>query len=569
MAIALNRGNEVNIQRLTGGYGLTIEQIDQLTSIFNDEDWQKIQETWDIINSLWNSTKDRAGSDAVFYKINDFHQKKVEPTPFTTPTGLKLAGGYFPIVYDKELSTRVGEWTEKDDMMNSAEAMFPPANPKQSAMHARVTGNVTLPVKLDFNVLSTHINETIRYITHAQIINDAHRILKNETYKKSVEDAEGVPFYEMLRPAVSEIARPNSMTIEGTDEWVLKTASKSTAYMLAYNTSVALKQPYSIFGFWNDVGDGNPAKGIYWYGRGFAKVISNPYEAYQAMIEISPYMRTRSNNIDRDFQKKAQGVRGNRGAVGTASGVRDFMNFVLIKGMDFVTVFPSWHGAYQKSMKTSGGDMAKALRYADGSIRHSQPSSQPIDLNHLQRSKKGGHRFFTLFSTFTQKFGQRQRENWNKWINKEISTNEYVTRVAVEQIMPPLVMNLMFAALWGEDPDPEAIVADIIAYQFMGLFLIRDIVSAIRWGYTGRVGSITTPVLAGANLVVKSATAFIKTINDLEDDKKMDAAILAFVEYLSYELKFPIPKVVRKLKKGIEQHREGAPPTTILVPKRR
>jgi len=553
LAIALNRGNSQNLQRITGGYLITNNDVDALTSILNEQDWKNVQEIWDIVNSLWPQL------DAAFFRINDFHQKKVEAEEFITPTGLKLKGGYYPILFDRSLSTQIGEWTEKEDFMNSSEAMFQPANPKNGMLQSRATGKVSLPVKLDLNVLFTHVNTSIRYITHSEAVNDVNKIIRSEQYQDAVEKAEGQALYEMMRPALAEIARPNAIRLEHMDTIALREAQRATSYTLGLSRSVALKQPFSIFGFLNDVGDGNSANGVFWYMRGIGKVLVSPWDAYNGMRAASPFMRTRSDNVDRDLRRNIglikPGKKSFRGQ--TWDDVQNAM-FMFIRAMDFATVFPSWQGAYQKGMKINNGDMAKAVRYADSQIRNSQPSSQEIDLNHLQRSRKGWHRFFTLFSTFTAKMGARQRYHYNAWKNGSISFARYTSIVTMEQVAPPIMMNLMFALMWGEEPDPEDVVLDVITYQFIGIFLIREFAGAVAGIFKGfQRDPFDSPVLIGSKLAIKLINDTIKWIEDLDDDEKLERSLLALLEMLAYGVRTPFPKIIREIDQGIEQYENG------------
>jgi hypothetical protein len=553
LAVALNRGNKTNLQRLTGGYGLSEADIEKLTSILTDEDWDKIQEIWDIVDSLWPQM------DAVFYRINDFHQKKVQPDAFKTTSGKEMRGGYYPIMYDRSLSMKAGEWKEKEDLMNSYEAMFQPANPKQGMLQSRVAGNVRMPVRLDLTVLYSHLNTSIRYITHAEAVNDINKIFKNSTYQAAVEKAEGVAVYEMLRPALAEIARPNALKLDQIDSMALDQASKATAYILGYNRSVALKQLAGFFPAINDLGDGNPIKGTYWLIRGLAKVSASPIDAYEAMKQVSPYMKNRSDNKDRDIRRNVDMIRARtRNFKGiTWQDVQDTA-FVFIKAMDFAVVFPVWHGAYQRGMKIHAGDMTAAIRYADSKVRDSQDSAQEIDLSHLQRSRKGWHRVLTMFSTFTLKYGQRQRYFYNAYRNGTIGRSKLLSIIAVEMIAPPVMIGLMFSLLWGEDPDEKELFYDVIASQFMGMLGFREIAGLVQGNLSGFYrDTLSSPVATGANLAIRFLTNLIKSLEDIDNDKKMEKALLALIEVLCFHFKAPVTKIHREVTQGIDQYERG------------
>lgn len=560
LAIALNRGNETNLNRIKEGYGLSDEDIYSLTSNLTKEDWEAVQTIWNTIDSLWPEL------DKVFFNQNGFHQKKVEALEFISPNGVKLKGGYYPIKYDSKLSRLVGGWNEKDDLLNATEAMFPTPSTKSGYMRERVEGSTMLPVDLSLNVLHSHIQDAIRYINFAETIRDIDRVTKWESreanvgYARAVEDVEGVPFYDMIRPALAYVARPHSGILTHTDKAAIKATSKATAYILGLKPSVALKQPFSIFGLINDVGPLNFIKGI-------SSVIKNPIEAKKAMHELSPYMANRAKSIDRDIGEKIRSIKPEKNIKGISwKDVQDAM-FGLIRGMDFITVYPAWQSAYLKRMNETGS-IEEAVKYADDSIRMSQPSSQPVDLNQLQRSKVGWHRLFTMFSSFTMKFGQRQRYHFNAWRNGQLSGPEYFTRFAIENIAPPILMNLMFAGLQGREPEPEDILFDTFIYQFLGLFLASEFAFGIVSAQRGFRGSLfESAALTGLRIGVDFGANVIQWITDLGDEEKFQKALLSFADLLSFQVKVPASRIAKDVKKGIEQYESGqGTPFNILVP---
>ena len=550
LAVALNMGTEMNRQRIRDGYGLSDADMKSLTSIFTDEDWDVIQKVWDTLNELWPMLQ-KAGE-----KVNGFKQQPVKPSLFRTSTGKVLKGGYYPLKYDHTLSDKVGKWNEKDDLMNSIEAMFPATNPKNSMLQQRVK-KASLPVKLDMGVLTEHLNDTIRYITHAEAIYDINQIFKHETYRRAFKHAEGIPAYRELLKALANTARPNQEILSTVDSWLLEQSQKSTAYMLGLNLSVALKQPFSLPGLINDLG--GAGKGSYYMMRAGMKILKNPWTAYTAFKEASPYMKARGERIDRDFKRDINQIKwGSRNLPGiTRDAINKFI-YSFIKAMDFAAVFPGWHAAQIKGMQETNGDFDASVKIADNMIRASQPSTFEVDQNYYQRNKKGWQRMFSMFSTFTFIAGKRQRYHWNQWRNGTISTSKYLSKVAIEQIAPPVLMNLMFAAIWGEDPEEKDIIADVIAYQFIGFFMIREIAATARYYYKGsRRKGVVSPATEGLNLASDLLNKSISLAENFNDDEALTDTALAAVELFSYHYKLPIPKITRKVLQGIEQFENG------------
>lgn len=552
IAIALNMGNETNIRRLKDGYGLSQDDLIEITSLLTQEDWRAVQGVWDAINGLWPQI------DEVHYNLEHFHRDKVKAKGIEVRTAdgetMTMKGGYYPLKYDSNLSKQVAGWNEKDDLMQGS--LFGHPGVKNGLVQGRMQ-TVMLPVLLNLSVMNRHIEEAIHYITHAAVIRDIDRITQSTEYQRVFEDKFGAQTYKMIRPALRNIARPEYSVGTALDKGMDKMRALSTAYILGLNTSVALKQLFSLPGVWNDIGVGA-------YVKGLGKVLANPVQARQAMHEMSSYMATRSKSYDRDVKQATGKLWG--GARGLKPGwldqARDF-SFALIQMMDFMAVYPSWWGAYQKGMQRDGDPVA-ASRYADEMIRQSQPSSKPMDMSEIQRSRKGLARLYTMFMTFTAKYGNRQRYYFRGWRAGEIDNKTYFRHVLLEAIAPPLLMNMMFAAMWGDDPDPEDMALDILLYQFAGYALVRDVAGAAVGSYKKHVlgkdafvGNLAdSPALTGLDLSTRTINALGRMIADMDDDEKVDKAAWTFVELTSFFSGVPAPKAYMKLMEGIRQFEE-------------
>jgi hypothetical protein len=118
LAVALNMGNETNRARLRDGDNWTDEQIDAIGATLTAEQWSVVQGVWDQINSYWPevAAKER--------RVTGVEPEKVEGDPFQVVTAdgqtLQLPGGYYPIKYDTDRSTR----SEADDQAEIAKAML-------------------------------------------------------------------------------------------------------------------------------------------------------------------------------------------------------------------------------------------------------------------------------------------------------------------------------------------------------------------------------------------------------------------------------------------------------------
>lgn len=101
VSLALNMGTLDNWQKLLDGYGLTDAQARQLIATLSKEDMDAVQEIWDRVGKAFPELS------ATFERINGRRLPKVEAMAFTDHHGIERAGGYFPLMYDRKVSTVV------------------------------------------------------------------------------------------------------------------------------------------------------------------------------------------------------------------------------------------------------------------------------------------------------------------------------------------------------------------------------------------------------------------------------------------------------------------------------
>ena len=602
LGVALNMGNTVNRQRIQTGYnvpftgenqeGNTVEfsipltdtDLNRITQVLTKQDWQAVQEIWGAINSMWSAQA------RTFFALNGFHRPKIEADPFSVTavnedTGqsetVNLKGGYYHIEFDPELSGQAEEWGEKDDIINDTDALFPATSAKSGQMIERVK-TTHMPVKLSLSVLFKHISIASRYINYAELLSDLSQVLRHPTYQNTIDQKAGVFVRKQLRPILSNIARPHDNMLDFIDGWLEREVGRATVNILGSTLDVPLKQAFSLPGFINDVGNQNFAKGMGIYINGILGengVIWHPFQVWEAIKEMEPFMAQRSKSFDRELQTVFKKVNVDPKSLAGGFTANDigaaFMS--LIRVVDFATVGPAWWGAYQEGLIRFDGDSIEARKFATRHIRSSQPSALPVDKNHFQRSKKGWHRLATMFSSFAFKQGQRQRYNWNAWNNRDengkrtLSSAKYFTDIMTEFIAPPLMMSVMFSLLRGEDVEPEDLLLDVLSYQFMGLFMVRDMTSWLAFSLkTGtRFGRdpFSSAAFEGGKIAGNMFLNIAELVGDLNAEKKLDAALLSFAEMIGYAYKAPVPKIAKRIVKGWEQYdKRGGIPTNILFP---
>lgn len=556
-SVALNTGNESNLARLKTGYpDLTDDHIEAIKNFLSKEDWVAIQGIWDTIDTLYNDT------NSVHKRIKNYGLTKIDATPVRTRHGV-FKGGYYPAVYDRNLDFGIDDRKAVEDLFAREDAYFVTPFTKAGHTQKRVNG-VSLPVFLDLSVINSHIDDALQYIYFAEVIKDADRITRHEGFRDSAIRIIGKPAYKSIRPALKHIAssRRTGMDLPGA-RVVEKTKGLATAYILAWNTGVALKQPLSTFGAMRDMGIMN-------YIKGFSSVLMSPSVHYQKMLELSPYMANRLTNFDREIKGEFNKLSGAQRAIYFGDKEvtwQDVVNFGYwqIRLADTVTVLPIWHGAFESKLNADQSNLQEAIEYADDIVRNSQPSAQSLDLSSWQRDG-GAIRLFSLFQTFTVgKYGQRQRLFYGAWRNKSINTLDYAWFNFMDAFVPLAAINLLQSVIWGRDLEDDETQRDVLlnifsSWALMGVPIANSLINSIHFG-----APIQSPAIKTANQIVMGVVSGAKGLGGFKNDKERERALWGIANTVSILGRVPAIKVVGKAKRGAKQ-KKGVPIIKYLVP---
>jgi hypothetical protein len=365
----------------------------------------------------------------------------------------------------------------------------------------------------------------------------------------------------MIRPALKYVARPERQT-EGIDHAIDWLKGKTSAFMLAWNFGVSLKQFFGSTSAINEIGLTDYLAGFKVFFTG------SPYRRYLEMTELSPYMKQRSTNFDREIRDMFKRLTPDQRRIyfgDKAVTWSDVQNagFVMIRMADTATVLPVWHAAFHRHLRTNAGDLDGAVKFADDVIRKTQDTSQPFDLTHWQRAG-GVYRLFSAFQSFTiGKYGQRQRLYWNAFRQGKISTTDYAMFNFYDAILPAVGMTLLFAVLWGKDFEDEEtwydMAKDVLEYMFMtGIPVVGTLFSK----FGGPMDSALAKFPNEVQRAIRNGAKYI----DEQDDETLDKIMWNLFRMASFVSGVPVSQIVEKALKGAEQDEEIIPGVKYVVP---
>lgn len=483
-AIALNLGNEGNIQRLlSGGHGSVrnwnmpevMDAMQHLTS----KEWQAVQKVWDLFESF------RPQIAELERKVVGIEPQWIEAKPLTVRTAdgelLTLRGGYYPAKYDSA-STQAAEsgnaLTDIEDIKSAAKMA---ANTRHSFTKDRAEAVKNRPLLLDLSVTYNGLNEIIHDITHREAVIDAARLLKSSSIDKAIRETLGAQAKQQLNKALEDIARGNTAPVEGLDKYSGLLRQNVSMTGLGFNVVSAAVQ---LTGFIPAV----TRLGGKYAWAGLSQYTTHPIKATRTAMEQSEFMRNRGNTRLREIREVAATING-------AGKIRKFLNkysYWLMMKMQQVVDTAIWHGALAKAMD-SGKDLDTAIKLADQTVLDTQGGGQIKDLSAFERGSNT-QKLFTVFYAYM-----------NTALNQgfvEAKTQKSKAKLAADLMMiyvvPTALTALMKSALIPGDDDEDLakkLAKEQISF-LLGLFVggremaqLANIMTGDRfYGYAGPSG---------------------------------------------------------------------------------
>jgi hypothetical protein len=553
LSAALNLGNEKNLHAMKKGYGFTDAEINAIRRMLDSTEWAVIQEMWNLLDESFDPMNE------VYKNLNNESMVKEPALPFTVTrkdgTTFDVEGGYYPLIYDHQLADISAEKFAEDVARNHSSAMFRQYDVNKGPTISREWGG--LPPVLSLAIIPRHIETVARYISHAEVIRDAHSIFHQPEFKKEFTRVFGVDEFRNLEEGLSHIARPAQGVAgkwaKGFD-WMRR---MSTFAILGHNLWVAAKQPFSALGAIKEIG-------LLPTMNALLEMTAHPMESIRQIHNLSTYMDNRSSSFDREVQEHTKKLRPFQRGVDigdkriTWKDVQNF-GFIWIRMADAATVYPLWTAAYNKELARNGGDSDAAVTYADDLIRTTQPSADPIDLSSWQRSKDVIPRVLSMFQTFLLTYGNRTRYHLRALREGRMSPMEFGKHLFYEQFLPPILMTAFISMLKeGELPeDEEEFLWSAAGYYTSWIPMVNFLVPALQYD----TRQFDSPAFEGFDRAQR-AFGEVKDFVNAEtekDRKKAEKQLLWSLGHLAEFIKgVPWLKAYKRMADAVERHTDDS-----------
>ena len=474
ISIALNMGNEQNMQRLRDGYGWSQDDFNAIRQALSTDDMKFVQGTWDAIELLWPYMAE------LEKRMSGLEPVKVVAMPFEHK-GVEYRGGYFPLVYDPKKSGAGEKQASETESVQSFVAQgYGRANTNRGATMQRVE-NLKAPVLLDYEqVLSGHLAKVIKDISHREAVLGINKILTNPAIKESLIDKLGEARYTEMRQWLQVLVNDRTDTLTG-GKWqarlLMATRTNLAIVSMGWKVSTMLAQ-FAGFGPSMDT-----VKPMY-LGKAMIESTRKPVETWSFVKSKSGEMRNRANTLERDVKDALNRMRGEGGM---AADVRRTA-FYLTAMADRIVSVPTWLGGYNQAL-AEGKSEEDAIRAGDRAVRLSQGGGGAKDLAAVQRNGEL-MKMITMFYTPFNVLYARLRDVGNKTAQEGIG---YLPAAAARLIGLVILPAVLGELLTGRGPDEDEdevwwAIRKMLLYPLATVPLVRDLSGYLEAGMINAAG---------------------------------------------------------------------------------
>ena len=392
LAIALNSGNESNLQRLLGGERWTMDQVVPILRTLTDADWNFVEGVWDHFETYKPLVAE------LERKLNGKEPDWIEPKPFEIKTAdgttRTIKGGYYPVKFDPAAGPQAKIFEDVKDVKSASYAAHGASTTRRGYVKARVEEVHDKPLLLNMNGMYSGFAEVIHDLAWREWLIDANRFMANKEIDKAIRDKYGAPFVDGIRDWIKRIAGgTNSDNVGGVFNFFRHKAVAST---MAWKVATLWKHAFDISKTASILGaDKGPIEGWKYIFNAAGDVFSNYNEAIKEAFANSPELRHRFNTRFRELNEIKNAVAGQ-------SKYDKFMythGLILHHMLWKVTDVWTWHAAAKKYI-ANGFTNEEAYAMANRALIDSQGSGTVGNLSAVEGTTNPAMKLFTALSHY-------------------------------------------------------------------------------------------------------------------------------------------------------------------------
>lgn len=526
MMTVLHWGNEGNRAELMKGYGWDEAKVRAIWSHLEPKDFKTAENIWGMIDSLWPEVRQQE------IDLKGVAPEKVEASPFkvTLKDGneLEMKGGYFPLVYDRKIGWKAGNFNESENV----NSLFGTNAGRAATQHGWTNerdGGGGLPPSLNMSTFTNHISDVIHDLSYRKPVIDLYKLINDPDIRNQITSAAGKAMYEQLNPWLKRMAGDRPWAPLGPLEALTHLQHNMTMAELGLNFASSFIHTTSYLTASRELGPQYALSGL--------RDSANIFKAWDFVRENSEFMRARPDNFDRDWRATGRTLNiagvapGPLSYIETMSPIKRAAFKSVMQAADLGVAIPTWMGAYRKAMEggvqnIDANKTSEAIEYADNLVRDTKGSGSAKDMAAIQSAGGQLGRLFTMFYTQINVM-----DNQMMMAGRQYAMDKDIPKLAGTMAMVWFLQAPMIEAIRGHTPGDDESWLKWAAKSEV-LFPMR-MVPGLREFATymeNRKGVEITPVNRAVETLFKTAGNAMDTVTGQKDewtDKDYKDAIMS------------------------------------------
>lgn len=560
MGIALNLGTEDNKAKLLGTKPvdfISASKWDEPTVLkvlqdnLTEKDWKAVQDSWNLVNSLWPRMAEH------HKEFTGFYPEKVSPREFDIMSKegnlVHMEGGYFPLKPDKRTNMVSAKEMDTNAPLYNNRTSSLILSTKKGFTKAR--SNANYAISLDPNLISQHICDVIHDMYFRGIVSDLNRVFNQDfrntlfskrgqsgvdLFQNYLNDLVGIPYRDVGLDGVNSIVK-----------WMKRSSSNAAIGLrlgvITQNLSNMVLYPGAVKGFGTmDAIYGIMRHGLFdYWPRSLLDWRSQQSYSEKNIYPLSSFMYDRRERPDYSLRELQTGLFGDKYS-GPFGDLQQFsahlMNFT-----DNLTAIPMWKTAYDMKFKETQNQQ-KSVEYADMLIRRVNGSPRRYDQSAFMKARPDS------VPGLLNSFMGFMTTELNRWIKEfNIGSQSIADKprllafVASRMLLFTLMSDLFSGKTPGDKEDPfKWWMANALEYPFQLFPFARDIMPMFidnslgikSYGYRPPV--TFNMIESAANFVGKSGSLIGKPSTGYWEQKQKEQSLAESTTKLaSYLIGYP------------------------------
>ena len=439
------------------------------------------KQDWAFVKSIWKMT------DTMYDMVNTVHMRmRKAPIP--------KVDNYWPIIPDYFFTKKGVKQHIEDVFLDMPHLQKVSPAVQKRFFHARA-GNADA-IQMDFKGLAKHFRDVVHTVSHWEATADIAKVVNNKTFKTAVRENLGEHKYNVLKQWSDDLIQPLPVDAP----LLRKMRANVTVAALGLKVATAMVQPFSAISAIPRVG----ATNLLW---AYSNLIKSPRRFIQTINEVSEQMAARDNAWHRDI-----GDLTDMGAMTRFKKMGQLDRnafFSLIRVGDKIGAYPTWYAGYRRGLQRYDGDADKALRFADRSVRMTQPQSSLKDLPNIMKGPEW-KRSITMFYSYYNVLMNQTTELAQRARYGDAGFWEVASALNFMYILPPALISIAKE----REIRPVEIAKNFGTHAVGGLPIVRDMMSAAVKGYDYTISPVQDIFEVGAYAIKRTG----KTVQQVYED---------------------------------------------------